>query len=793
MIKARKRWLSVLLTVAMLAALLIPLATPAQAACSYTVVPVLSLQAGKTYNLTTSPVYLQISMDKATALAATGSQVDLSLPSDPSGFALSVNTNGIQVVGGTVAVSVYKTGTQTPLASTDQVRSFTLAVNSVGTISDSTVIISVPITYLAIPGGASGSINLTATPAYGSVFSGGSVTIATVGSKQVTLAAESVPSISSSGGQIGVIDISENMAGALKDSGSDAALKLTLPPGFSWDTTAAPTVSLVFGNLNVTSPQINPTTPPNNTLYFTTANNGRELQIHVPDAAASTGSGASFLKVTASITVDESVAKTGDVKVTVSGAATATPSELVVAKYGEYGLTVKAISAPDLVAGKAVKKIGKFEIAENLKGSLIPDRTITLTLPDGVKWAAMPKIDEAASTTAGIDVNAVNNSWQPVGSDGRMIKGTIKFQSGLTSTTDAAKLVFKDAKVTISPEFSGNLDVTIGGSQGLTGTITLGKVAAGVKVSVSSTPDVKIGLSDQVAGDVTIAETAAGIIDSTVTYSTYNGAYPNSGMLDKVETNNQAQIVLVLPSGVKFSSLPTVSVTQGDLQIDTPKTQNDDTELVIPIKSSSTTPSTIKITNIKLTVNRTVPEGPVNLKVEGTAVNQTLDKDGKDTYFPGATAVAKVAIAKCVTPAPHEVVSKAIFKINEAKYTIDGKEYPMDAAPYIDPVTNRAMAPMRYIAYAAGVTPENILWNPETRTATFMKGDRIVQVTADSNILVVNGTNVAMDVKAVIKDGRFFLPVRWLSVALGCQVDWNAQTQEVIVLRNVVQTPGQTQ
>ncbi|ACX52446.1 copper amine oxidase domain protein [Ammonifex degensii KC4] len=123
--------------------------------------------------------------------------------------------------------------------------------------------------------------------------------------------------------------------------------------------------------------------------------------------------------------------------------------------------------------------------------------------------------------------------------------------------------------------------------------------------------------------------------------------------------------------------------------------------------------------------------------------------------------------------------STAVFKVGEARYTVDGEEYLMDAAVYVE--DGRAFAPFRYAAYACGVTPENILWNPATRTLTLVKGDRVVQVTADSNILVVNGTQIAMDVKAVIKDGRFFLPVRWLAVALDAIVVWDPVSQTITI------------
>jgi hypothetical protein len=38
-----------------------------------------------------------------------------------------------------------------------------------------------------------------------------------------------------------------------------------------------------------------------------------------------------------------------------------------------------------------------------------------------------------------------------------------------------------------------------------------------------------------------------------------------------------------------------------------------------------------------------------------------------------------------------------------------------------------------------------------------------------------------MDVNAVVKSGRTMLPVRWVSQALGCSVEYNATDQTVTV------------
>ncbi|ACX53230.1 copper amine oxidase domain protein (plasmid) [Ammonifex degensii KC4] len=632
---------------------------------------------------------------------------------------------------------------------------------------------------IAVPTGVSGDITLTAEAPSTSTFSSGSVVIARVGVGKVTLAVDNVPSISSRGGEIGVIKIKEDIPGALQDSGGTPALKLRLPPGFRWSSVSA---DRIWGDQGLVD-SIN--------KNYKITNDRRDLELwnSVPSKQGT------YFELKATIDVDESVAKVGDVKVVVSGATTAEPSELIVARYGEYGVTVKAYSTTDIIAGKVAQDIGKLEIKENIPGSLVSGRTITLTLPENVRWSQAPMIDDELSQSYG----DISFDSKLVGSDGRMLKLT--FYGSTEGQTEPAKIVLKNMQVTPAADFSGDLKVEVGGSQGVTGTVVLAKVKSPVTATASSTPQVIIGKPDQPVGDLTITESMADAIHGTVT----GWKKDDEGYVTSVtpERAPQAKLIVEAPPGVIFSGTPKVEVVEGDLQIDSQAVSTDKTpalegQIIIPIKSSSTKPSTIKISGIKVTIDRTVPEGDLVFKVKGTAVDETLkrwDADKgefvDDELFQGHDTVAEAAVAKCVTPAPSETISKAIFKIGESKYTIGDKEYTMDAAAYIE--NGRAFAPMRYVAYAAGVTPDNILWNDATRTATFIKGDRVVQVTDGSNILVVNGTQVAMDVKAVIKDGRFFLPVRWLSVALGCQVEWDAKNQQVIVTRNVVQVPGQQQ
>jgi len=192
--------------------------------------------------------------------------------------------------------------------------------------------------------------------------------------------------------------------------------------------------------------------------------------------------------------------------------------------------------------------------------------------------------------------------------------------------------------------------------------------------------------------------------------------------------------------------------------------------LTIPVQTSGTTASTIKLSNVKLTVDRTIPEGEVKLSIGGSAVDMV------NLGAPFAAAV-QVAAATCVTPAPPESKPSGgvIFKISDKKYTVAGVEKVMDTAPYIK--DGRTYIPVRYAADACGVAAENILY--ADGKVTLIKGDKVVQLTIGSNVMVINGVSITMDVAAEISNDRTMLPFRWVAQALGAKVTWNEATQTV--------------
>ncbi len=127
--------------------------------------------------------------------------------------------------------------------------------------------------------------------------------------------------------------------------------------------------------------------------------------------------------------------------------------------------------------------------------------------------------------------------------------------------------------------------------------------------------------------------------------------------------------------------------------------------------------------------------------------------------------------------------------IGSNSVVVGDNSYTIDAVPYIHVSSNSTLVPLRFVATAIlGDDIENadnssiIGWNAETKTASVTVDDNVIQFTANSNIMNINGNSVSMDngVVAEITDGRMFIPFRDLGEALGVDVDWDSDTKTAV-------------
>ncbi len=72
-------------------------------------------------------------------------------------------------------------------------------------------------------------------------------------------------------------------------------------------------------------------------------------------------------------------------------------------------------------------------------------------------------------------------------------------------------------------------------------------------------------------------------------------------------------------------------------------------------------------------------------------------------------------------------------------------------------------------------------WNEKKQTVTITNSDRKIVLTIGSNIAMVDGITVKMDIKAKIVSDRTFVPVRFISENFGYKVSWDGETKSVYI------------
>ena len=102
-------------------------------------------------------------------------------------------------------------------------------------------------------------------------------------------------------------------------------------------------------------------------------------------------------------------------------------------------------------------------------------------------------------------------------------------------------------------------------------------------------------------------------------------------------------------------------------------------------------------------------------------------------------------------------------------------EFP-DQKPILE--NDRTLVPLRAIFEALGA---EVGWDDASQTVTATKGDITISLQIGSTDLFVNGEAKVIDVPAKLLNSRTLVPVRAISEAFGCKVDWEDATQTVII------------
>ncbi len=108
--------------------------------------------------------------------------------------------------------------------------------------------------------------------------------------------------------------------------------------------------------------------------------------------------------------------------------------------------------------------------------------------------------------------------------------------------------------------------------------------------------------------------------------------------------------------------------------------------------------------------------------------------------------------------------------------TVNGAEVYFDQPPVI--IDGRTLVPLRAIFEALGA---EVSWDEDTQTAAAYRNGTTVTLTIGDSWIYKNGTAIYLDVPSMLINDRTLVPVRAVSEAFDCTVDWDGGSGTVII------------
>jgi hypothetical protein len=134
-------------------------------------------------------------------------------------------------------------------------------------------------------------------------------------------------------------------------------------------------------------------------------------------------------------------------------------------------------------------------------------------------------------------------------------------------------------------------------------------------------------------------------------------------------------------------------------------------------------------------------------------------------------------VSSNVTTESPVVADSSITGLGQITVKVDGKNVAFDVPPFIE--NGRTLVPFRAIGEALGC---EVRWDQDQQKVTCIsRNGQIAEMIIGEKTIWVNRIEETVDVAPVIVSGRTFVPVRWLSYAVGAETEWSAEKRTVII------------
>lgn len=122
----------------------------------------------------------------------------------------------------------------------------------------------------------------------------------------------------------------------------------------------------------------------------------------------------------------------------------------------------------------------------------------------------------------------------------------------------------------------------------------------------------------------------------------------------------------------------------------------------------------------------------------------------------------------------------SVLAYQEITVTLDNEQLQFDVVPVLE--NGRVLVPLRAVFEVFGAT---VSWNNSTNTVIATKDSDTIKLIIGDKVAYKNYSEVELDVPAKVIDGRTLVPLRFVSEALGADVNWDSTLQTVRITRIV--------
>lgn len=112
----------------------------------------------------------------------------------------------------------------------------------------------------------------------------------------------------------------------------------------------------------------------------------------------------------------------------------------------------------------------------------------------------------------------------------------------------------------------------------------------------------------------------------------------------------------------------------------------------------------------------------------------------------------------------------------EMNVEFNGKTIKMEQPPVIE--HGRVLVPFKFFADTFGAKTS---WDADTKTVTCTYGGTTISMTAYSQVMKLNGKNIAVEVPVDIVNDRVMVPIRVIATGFGANVSWDSNTRTAVI------------